>query len=226
MDGMRPRMAHVGAALLLRLHLGRRGQRCVMVALLRHRDQSRGAVGGHEQRLGARAEDAVPPLQLGAVDGEVGLVDQLVRVRAVLRIAGDADRDGCADRLAGRLDVERALRNGPANAFRDLHRLLRRCLRQQDRELLAAEARGHVVVAQLRAEHLGDPFQDRVAGKMAVRVVDVAEQVEVGHDQRHRPLEALRPAQLLLHHDREVAGVVQPGLRIDPGLGLKLRDRE
>ena len=115
-----------------------------------HRDQPRGPVGRDEQRLRARAEDAVAPLELRAVDGEVGLVDQLVRVRAVLRIAGDADRDRRADRLARRLDVERPLRDGAADALRDLHRLLRRRLRQEDRELLAAEARRHVVVAELR----------------------------------------------------------------------------
>src|SRR5437764_1004494 len=87
--------------LLLRLHLHRPWDRRVVVAVVGHGDQPRGAVGGNEERLRARAEHAIPALQLGAVDGEVGLVDQLVRVGAVLRIAGDADRDGRADRLAG-----------------------------------------------------------------------------------------------------------------------------
>src|SRR5436305_1286285 len=83
-------------------------------------------------------EDAVSPLQLRPVDGEVGLVDQLVRIRAVLRIPGNADRHCRADGLARGLDVESPLRDRTPDALGDLHRLLRRCLRQEDRELLAA----------------------------------------------------------------------------------------
>ena len=72
---------------------------------------SRGAaVGRQQQRLASGVEDAVASLELRAVDGEVGLVDELVRVLAVLREAGDADRDGRADRLARRLDLEELAR--------------------------------------------------------------------------------------------------------------------
>ena len=81
-------------------------------------------------------------------------------------------------------------------------------------------------MAELLAEDLGDAAQHGVAREVAVGVVDVAQQVEVGHDQRHRALEALGPAELLLHHDREVPRVVEPGLRVDSRLGLELRDRE
>jgi hypothetical protein len=148
-------------------------------------------------------------------------VDQLVGVGAVLRVAGDADRDRGVDRLTRRLDVEALLRHGLADPLGNLERLLRRRLREQDRELLAAEAGGHVVVAQLRAEDLGDALQHRVAGEVAVRVVDVAEQVEVGHDQRHRPAEPLCPTELLCKRRREVARVEEARLRIDAGLGLQ-----
>jgi hypothetical protein len=65
-------------------------------------------------------------------------------------------------------------------------------LGEQDRELLAAEARRHVVVAQLLAEDICNPAQDRVAREMAEVVVDVAQQVEVGHHHRQRPVETLR----------------------------------
>ena len=75
MDRVRPRVA----PLLLRRALGRRRQRLEVVAVLRHGDEPALAVGGHQQRLGARVEDAVAPLELRAVDGEVGLVDELVR---------------------------------------------------------------------------------------------------------------------------------------------------
>ncbi len=181
---------------------------------------------GHEQRLGARAEHAVAALELRPVDGEVGLVDQLVRVGAVLRVARDADRDRGPDRLARGLDVEVTLGDGTANPLCDLERLLGGRLGQQDRELLAAEARRDVVVAQLGAEDLCDPLQDRVSRQVAVVVVDVAKQVEVGHDQRQRPLEALCPAEFLLEGQREVARVEEAGLRIDARLGLQRRHRE
>ena len=171
------------------------------------------ALRRHQQRLGARADDAVSALQLAAVHGEVGLVDQLVRVEAVLREARDAERHRRADRLRRGLDLELPLRNGAADPLGDLHRLLGRRLRQQDRELLAAEARRHVVVAQLLAEDLGDAFQHCVAGEVAVAVVDVAQQVEVGHDQRHRPFEARGARDLGGERRREVARVVEAGLR-------------
>ena len=186
----------------------------------------RAVVGLREQQLVGRVEHAVAALQLRAVDGEVGLVHELRRVLAVARERGDAHRDGGADRLARGLDLEEARRDRAADPVGDLERLLRRRLRQEDRELLAAEAGRHVVVAQLLAEDLRDAAQDGVAGEVAVGVVDIAQQVEVGHDQRHRPLEALRPPELLLHHRGEVAGVVETGLGVDSRLGLQLRDRE
>ena len=212
--------------LLLREHLGDACERLPVIALLGHGDEPLRAVGRHQQRLGAGAQDAVSPLQLRPVDGEVGLMDERVRVLCVLREAGDADRDGGADRLARRLDVVELLGDGATNALGDLHRLLGRRLGKQDRELLAAETGRDVVVAQFGPEDLGDPLQHGVAGEMAVRVVDLAEQVEVGHDQRQRPLEALRAPELLRKRRGEVARVEEPRLRIDAGLRLQLRHRE
>ncbi len=171
------------APFLLRECLGDARERLAVVALLGHGDETLCAVGGHQQRLGAGAEDAVASLELRPVDGEVGLVDERVRILGVLRVAGDADRDGGPDRLARRLDVVELLGDRSADPLGDLHRLLGWCLRQQDRELLAAEAGRNVVMAQFGAEDLSDPLQDGVAGEMAVGVVDLAEQIEVGHDQ-------------------------------------------
>src|SRR6266576_1895447 len=143
-----------------------------MLAVLGYRDQARGPVGWDEKWLRAGTQYAVPPLQLSPVDGEVGLVDQLVGVGAVLRIAGDADRDGYANRLAGGLDVECPLRDGAPDPLGYLHRLLGRCLRQKDRELLTAEPGRHVVVPELGAEHVGDALQHGVPGEMAGRGVE------------------------------------------------------
>src|SRR5579884_4156135 len=120
----------------------------------------RAALGCHQQGLGARTEHAVPALQLCAVDREVSLVDELVRVEPVLREAGDADRDGRADRLRRGLDLELVLGDRAPDPLSDLERLLRRGLGQEDRELLAAESGRDVVVTQLGAEDLRDPLED------------------------------------------------------------------
>ncbi len=100
----------------------------------------------------------------------------------------------------GSLDVstsKRAVGNRPPDALGDLERLLRRGLGQEDGELLPAEPGGNVVMPQLLAEDFGDPLEDGVAGEVAVRVVDVPEEVEVGHDDRHRPVHPARARQLL-----------------------------
>ncbi len=218
----------VGRVTALQLRHGFRNPRqwLVVVALLRDRDERNAAVGGHQERLGARAEDAVASLQLGAVHSEIRLVDERVRILCVLREAGDTDRDGRADRLARGLDVEQSLGDRAPDPLRDLERLLGRRLRQQNREFLAAEACGHVVVAQLGAEDLRDALQHRISRQVAVGVVDLAQQVEVGHDQRQRPLEALRSTELLRQRRREVARVEEAGLGVDARFGLELRHRE
>ena len=119
---VRPRVAalEVGNA------LGGRGQRHDVVAVLRNRDEPALALLRHQQRLGARVEHAVAALELGAVDGEVGLVDQLVRVGSVARERGDADRDRRADRLARGLDVEGASGDRAPDPLGDLEGLFRR----------------------------------------------------------------------------------------------------
>ena len=112
---------------------------------------------GHQQRLGARVEHAVAALELRAVDREVGLVDQLVGVGAVARET-DAMPIETVARI-GSLEVSTSyapLGGRLADPLGDLERLLGRRLRQENRELLAAEPRRDVVVPQLEPEHLGD----------------------------------------------------------------------
>ena len=213
-------------ALLRRSDLDGRRKRLEVVARFRHCDQSRLAVVGDRQRLGACVEHTVSALELRAVDGEIRLMDELVRVLAVTWVRGDADRDRRADRLARGLDVDGAIRDLAADPLGDLECLLGARLRQQDAELFASEPRRDVVVPEVRPEDLGEAFQDGIAREMAVRVVDVAQEVEVGHDQRERTVEALRAHDLLVERDPEVARVEEPGFRIDTCLGLELRHRE
>ena len=55
----------------------------------------------------------------------------------------------------------------------------RRGVLEQHRELVAAQARGQVVLAQRGAQPLGDRHEQRVAGCVAERVVDALEVVQV-----------------------------------------------
>ena len=204
----------------------RRGRRLRIDLLVGDRRESERSVGRQEDGLGAGLEHAVSPLELRAVDGEVGLVDELVGVGAVGGAAGHAERDRGADGLARGLDLEPLLGDGAADSLGDLECLLRRRLRQDDGELLAAEARRNVGVAELALEDARDAVQNGVAGEVAVGVVDVAQQVEVGHDHRQRRPRPLGPVELLAERSGEVAGVEESGLRVDAGLLLEGRNAQ
>ncbi len=153
-------------------------------------------------------------------------MDDLVGVGAVVGIEGHADRDGGADRLAGRLHLEALLGDGAPDALGDVERLLRPRIRQEDGELLPAEARRDVRVAQVAVEDVCDALQHRVARQVPVGVVDVPEQVEVGHDHRQRRARPLRATELLPQRTGEMAGVEEAGLGIDARLLLEGRDAE
>src|SRR6266516_6794497 len=214
------------AALLEGLDLWRARERHVMVAVLRNGNQPRRAIRGHQQRLGACPENTVTALELGAVDSEVSLMDELVRVGAVFREAGDSYRDGRTDWVARGLDVERALGDRAADPLGDLHGLILRRLGQEDRELLPTEPGRYVVVTELGSEDFCDYLQHGVAGEVTVGVVDVAQEIEVGHDQRHRAFEAAGASNLLRERSCEVAGVEQPRLRVHARLRLQCRNAQ
>ncbi len=205
---------------------GGRSRRLRVDGLVGDRREAQRAVGRQEDGLRAGVQHAVAALELGTVDGEVGLVNELVRVGAVRRAPGHAERDGGVDRLARRLHLEPLVGDGAADPLGDLEGLLRSRLGEDDRELLAAEARGDVGVAQLPLEDAGDAVQDRVARQVPVGVVDLAKQVEVGHDHRQRRARALRAIELLPERGGEVARVEEPRLRVDARLLLQGRDAE
>jgi hypothetical protein len=67
-------------------------------------------------------------------------------------------------------------------------------LRQQDPELVAADAAEHVLRARRAAQAVGDVREQGVPRLVAVGVVDVLEGVEVEQDERQRPGVAARAA--------------------------------
>ena len=90
-------------------------------------------------------------------------------------------------------------------------------LREDDGELVAADAAGDVGRADDVAEPLGRLGEHGVAGEVADPVVDRLEVVEVEHDQRQLALVAIRAGHLPAQGLVEVAAVVEPGQRVHVG---------
>ncbi|MEJ1976925.1 MAG: hypothetical protein WDN49_13295 [Acetobacteraceae bacterium] len=107
----------------------------------------------------------------------VGMREQRVRRRGMLRRTGDAD----AHANAGGRDRTEVVRPGQccADAPRDGHRHLDPGVRQQHGELVAAEPGRNVAFAQLALKPLGELPQERVARCMAEQVVHRLEAVQV-----------------------------------------------
>ncbi len=94
----------------------------------------------------------------------------------------DADRRG--DGVA--VDFGGMLREGAADALGNLDRLGLGPARQQDRELLAAEAAGEIACADAAVQGRGKDLQHPVADRVAEHVVDLLEVIEVGEQHGER----------------------------------------
>ena len=137
------------------------------------------------------ALDARPAL-LGLVHGDVGALHEHVDVLAVLGVGGDADAGAELQAHAGDVEV---LGDGAPHGGRDRDAGGRRLDRaQEDRELVAAQARDGVVLAQQAREALADLAQHLVAVVVAEGVVDLLEAVEV---EQHAPRRRCRRARRL-----------------------------
>ena len=95
--------------------------------------------------------------------------------------------------------------------------LLGRGLGEQDRELVAAEPGEHVGLAQAAAQQLRDAHDQLVAGRVAERVVDRLEVVEVEHDRRALGPVAVDEGDVAFELAFERAPVEQPGERVVVG---------
>ena len=143
---------------------------------------------------------------LGAVHGDVGRAQQLVRV------VSDGDADARGDEHLAPLEVERRLQVrdhtlGGVDGRGDLHVL------DQDRELVPTEAGDRVARRARVPEALPDGPQQRVAGQVTQRVVDRLEVVQV--EEEHGRLAARAPAdERVLDAIGEQRPVGEPGERI------------
>ena len=152
-------------------------------------------------------------VRLGAVHGDVGVADQLLRV-GVGPAERDPDRPGDHQLAVG--DRERLGERGQ-HPLRDDRRLARvGHVLQQDGELVAADPRDGVAGAQRGVEPARDRLEQPVAGLVAERVVDELEAVEVEeqHGGAAVAVAAARAAQRLLEPVEEQRPVREPGERV------------
>ncbi len=147
--------------------------------------------------------DALGPC-LGAVERDVGLRDQLLDRLVAAGVDRDADAgveiEARAPHLEGRLAqrADQALGGGA--------RAGGVAVVEQQRELVAAEARQRVLLARRGLQARGDVLEQQVAGGMAERVVDVLEAVEVEEEERHVPAGAAARTRSPAAHRRRARG--------------------
>ncbi len=134
--------------------------------------------------LGLEEAAAGAALGLGVVHRRVGMLDERLGAAAVAREQRDADRRRHRDRRA--LHLERRADGGEQLVRHLLHAGGRGVAGEQHHELVAAEARDEVAGAQRAGDAACHRLQQRIAGKVAERVVHALEVVEVDEQQRER----------------------------------------
>ena len=120
-------------------------------------------------------------MAFAGVQRGVGMMDELVAVRAQIRQAGDADRD--RERAAPA--VMATERPGQDVAADDLG-VGRRAARQQEGELVAADPIATVGAPEVRADDLADRAKHLVARGVSAPIVRLLEVVDVDHQQGQR----------------------------------------
>ena len=166
----------------------------------------------HQALVHRLVEDGVARAALGlrAVHGDVGVAHDVLR-RAIGRDEGDADARRDVDLTA--VDLERRRQRLVQPLGHDRGAVHVADVVEQQRELVAADARDGVARPQRRLQALRDRHQQAVADKVAERVVDELEAVEVEEEHRAAEVLALAPraAQRQLEAVEEQRAVRQPG---------------
>src|SRR5262245_54540044 len=163
----------------------------------------RGRGGGVDplRRLAGVAH-AVAALALGLIERLVGALHQVVKALHPGVRFGHADADG--DPHGNAIPLEwRRLQPLP-HLVGVPHRFLPRGLRQQQDELLSAEAGQDVRASDVASADIGDMADDGVTCVMAEAVVDRLEQVDVEDHQRQRTLLARVLEALVLGQGEEM----------------------
>ena len=191
----------------------RRRASCSASGESRRRAAAADSAAGSRRQLGALAQLAAEGIAAGAgllgpVHRRIGAVDQRHRVGTVLGIDADAQAARERQRVAAdvgrqRQRVEDLLGDGSGIAGA-------RHLGEQDDELVAAVPAHRVRLAHRGLETAGGELQDPIADRVAERVVDLLEVVEVDEDHADPGRAALR------HRDRVLQAVEHQGARRRP----------
>src|SRR6266536_6215186 len=159
----------------------------------------------------ARGDYLALPGFLGSVERMIGSLEECDRVVVRLQL-GDTGRDreraGLADRPGG---------DGPLEPSVELVGVRECRLREDDRELVAADPALDVGRADDLADALGGLGEHAVAGEVPDAVVDRLEVVEVEDDEGEVAVVAVRAGDLAGERVVEVAPVVQAGERVEVG---------
>ena len=192
-----------------------------LAALDRVRQLADQRQAGARMPVARRAVDLVADAaRLGRVHGDVGALHQRLDVAAVLGEHRDADAGAHEQRQA--VEAERLLdRAGQLDG--DLLGLLDRGAgRQQDGELVAADAGDQLGAGDAGLQAGADLAQQPVAGLVAERVVELLEVVEVDQQQRQLGLRLAGRGRGVLQAREQPAPVRQAGQRVVRGVVLAL----
>lgn len=152
---------------------------------------------------------------LGPVQGLVCALDQAARVTLVMRgLPGHADADGDPGLGGG----QGSGFHGGAQALGQANGVVQAVRGQRRDELLAAVAGQQVITAlQAGVEDGRDRLQAAVAHRVAVRIVEPLEVVDVDHQHRQSHAMAARTAMCAAERFIEAAAVAQSSQRIAAG---------
>ncbi len=139
------------------------------------------------------------------------MIDEVLHVAYVLGIAGDAGRYRHGPRALAPLGLEVFLLDHLAHLLGHRDGAVLVGIGQQQDELLAAEARDRIDLAQVAPQDLSDAFQDLVAFDVEVGIVVLLEVIDIEHHHGEFALEAHGALPFHLQHLLEVAPVEYAG---------------
>lgn len=164
--------------------------------------------GGGDGRGQGRDHDAVAPCLLGLVHRRVGAFEGAFHALACAQ-RGDARAEGDHHLLL--VGHEEFAREFALQAHQGLVGVVLGGFGQQDDELFAAEARQHVLRAQVLAHDAGQVDERVVAGLVAEAVVELLEVVDVEQGDREPAAAALGACGFGLEHFFEATAVERAG---------------
>ena len=177
------------------------------------------ALDGFRVHVARVVLEAVAAGLLGLVQRRVGVANQIDDVVAVARVNGEAHARREEDLLAVHLERLAGRRQQPRRELVQvpLHGVEPLEAGDQHRELVAGQPAGVRILAELGEHAAREDLEARVAGRVAERVVDVFETVDVEVHDRDVLLAAARPGDRLLQQMLKLHAVGDLGQRVRAG---------